>query len=182
MVSLANNGLRWRHILFLMFLSFYDSFSPLSLLLSDHYRGLADLFLHFCLFFLMQRASISVKCREITLWHRGGLQTHNLWGLLRMSAISLCFDPGRALGCYTQARKGWCRIICVLWTAPVFRFGLDRTAWGLVTDTFPLKKKRKHLSHRVFSPHHHFTLQCVYQDEKAKRSLHWPALSWYLAF
>lgn len=61
-----------------------------------------------------------------------GPQTVTQRAALRMCASCLRFDPDRATGCYTQARK---RVASHY--LPLFRFGLDGTAVRHETDTFP---------------------------------------------
>lgn len=62
----------------------------------------------------------------------GGPRTVAQRAALRMCASCLRFDPDRATGCYTQARK---RVASHY--LPLFRFGLDGTAVRHETDTFP---------------------------------------------
>lgn len=70
--------------------------------------------------------------------------------------------------------RGWRHIICALWTAPVFRFALDGTAWGLVTDTFTFNFTWSFLTTSPLK-----TTECVlYQDEKLPLA----GLSRYLVF
>lgn len=109
-----------------------DSFSPLSLLLSNQHRGLADLFLRYCLFFLPNFFFCQTFALANPPRRSGGPQTVTQRAALRMCASCLRFDPDRATGCYTQARK---RVASHY--LPLFRFGLDGTAVRHETDTFP---------------------------------------------
>lgn len=82
-----------------------------------------------------QRPNLSLRRRGIALsnplWGWGGPQIVTLWGLVRMCAIRLCFDPDRTGGCYTQTRKR---------VASHYLCSLDCSSlpvWAPLTDTFP---------------------------------------------
>lgn len=116
-------------------------------------------------------ASISVRRWGITLWHWGGLQTLTLWGLLRMCAIRLCFDPGRALACYTQARKRvashyLCPLNCA--SLPVWT---RRSNMGTGDRHIPPKKKEGFLTTATLQ-----TAVCLLEWAwKKVWSFNWPA-------
>ena len=100
-----------------------DSFSPLSLLLSNHDRGLADLFLHYCLFFVLKRLLSPTLCDAPAAPGQSLSGLH--WGCVR--AVSALIPTERQDVIHKQG-WGWRRII-------FHSSGLD--LMGHETVTFP---------------------------------------------
>lgn len=118
-------------------------FSPLSLLWSDHYRGLADLFLHLCLFFLsaasllhFQQPNFSLRLREPLGPSQcdtevASRQVH-LWGLLRMCVIpSMLWSKQHSRMIYTSKEEGGIAlsVFSESTSLPVWTGWLKRADW-----------------------------------------------------